>query len=145
MRPTVTEQLSGLGRLLADVVAPEVHDAYAADVLAGAVATLELLAEGWLRVPSFLRWDIEATRRVLHLVQNDGPPDPADPLDLAALHECDHRVRELLAEAMPEVMASPEARSAVVALFRARADRFPIPVLTPQPRPLGGPVADPAR
>jgi hypothetical protein len=145
MRPTVTEQLSGLGRLLAEVVAPEVDDPYAADVLAGAITTLELLAEGWLRVPSFLRWDVEATRRVLQLVQIEGPPDPDDPLDLAALHDCDRRVRELLTKAMPEVMASPEARSAVVALFRARSDRFPIAASTPHARPLGGPVADPAR
>ena len=35
MRPTVSEQLDAIRRALADVVAPEVTDAYAADVLAG--------------------------------------------------------------------------------------------------------------
>ena len=55
MRPTVSEQLDAIRRALVDVVAPEVTDAYAADVLAGVLATLETLADTWADVPSFLR------------------------------------------------------------------------------------------
>ena len=138
MRPTVSEQLSGISRLLADVVGPEVLDPYASDVLAGAVPTLELLADGWARVAPFLRWDIEATGRVLALAGVDRPPPPEDPLDIEALYECDRRARRLLSEAMAAVMERPQAREAAVALFRTRADRYPI-AARPQPRSGGEP------
>ena len=61
MRPTITEQLDGLRRILEEVVAPEVKDPYPADILAGVCATLETLAVGWSEVPAFLRWDAEAS------------------------------------------------------------------------------------
>lgn len=140
MRPTVSEQLSGLRRLLSEVVQPEVSDPYAADVLAGALTTLDLLADAWARVPSFLRWDIVSTGEVLDLVGVARPALPDDLLDLEALHECHRRTRELLVEAMPQVLERPEAGTAVVQLFRDRVARYPI-----VPRPLGGPPVNPSR
>jgi hypothetical protein len=140
MRPTVSEQLVGLRRVLADVVAPEVTDAYAADVLDGALSTLQLLADGWAHVPSFLGWDIEATGRVLELVGVPVPSPRDDPLDIAALQERDRHLRELLVRSMPLVLEHPEAREAAVRLFRDRAERYPIAA---QRR--GGPAAHPTR
>ncbi len=140
MRPTVSEQLSGAARLLSEVVGPEIDDPYVGDVLAGVVTTLELLAEGWTQVAAFLVWDIEATRRVLELVGVEDLPAAGDPLDVAALQNRHTRVRALLERAMPDVGAHPEARTAVAALFRERADRYPIPT-----RPWRGPVADTTR
>jgi hypothetical protein len=136
MRPTVSEQLDAVRRALADVVAPEVTDAYAADVLAGALATLETLADTWADVPSFLRWDSEATSEVLQLVGVDSPPMPDDTLDVVALHEHDREVRALLVTAMPAVLEHDEARAAVAQLFRDRAARYPSAA-----RPGGGPSA----
>jgi hypothetical protein len=133
MRPTVSEQLAGLRRVLADVVAPEITDAYAADVLDGALATLDALAAGWTDVPAFLRWYSEATGRVLALVGVEAPPPPDDPLDVAALHDHEREVRALLLQAMPAVLDDPPARDAAVHLFRERAERFPIVA-----RPPGG-------
>jgi hypothetical protein len=136
MRPTVSEQLDAVRRALADVVAPEVTDAYAADVLAGALATLETLADRWVDVPSFLRWDSEATSEVLRLVGVDPPPMPDDLLDVEALHTHDREVRALLVTAMPALLEHDDARAAVAQLFRDRAARYPSAA-----RPGGGPPA----
>ncbi len=140
MRPTVSEQLAGAARLLSEVVGPEIDDSYIADVLAGVVTTLELLAKGWTQVAAFLVWDIEATRRVLELVGVEEVPAVGDPLDVVALQDRHTRVRALLERAMPDIAALPEARTAVAALFRERADRYPIPTT-----PWRGPVADTTR
>lgn len=136
MRPTVSEQLDAVRRALADVVAPEVTDAYASDVLAGALATLERLADGWADVPSFLRWDSEATSEVLRMVGVDAPPMPDDLLDIEALHAHDRDLRALLVGAMPAVLEHDDARAAVAQLFRDRAARYPSAA-----RPGGGPPA----
>ncbi len=140
MRPTVSEQLAGLRHVLADVVAPEVGDGYAADVLAGALATLQLLADGWMEVPSFLRWDIQETARVLRIVGGSVPPLPDDLLDIAALEERARSVRELLVQSMPAVLEHPQARDAAVRLFRDRAERYPLAA-----RGRGGSAAHPTR
>jgi hypothetical protein len=136
MRPTVSEQLDAVRQALADVVAPEVADAYAADVLAGALAVLETLADTWADVPSFLRWDADATSEVLRLVGVEAPSRPDDPLDVGALHAHDREVRALLVTAMPAVLERDDARAAVAQLFRERAARYPTAA-----RPGGGPPA----
>jgi hypothetical protein len=141
MRPTVSEQLDAVRNALADVVGPEVSDAYAADVLAGALATLERIADTWADVPSFLRWDCEATSDVLRLVDVDVPPMPDDLLDVEALHAHDRDLRALLVTAMPAVLERDDARTAVVQLFRDRAARYP----SAAARPGGGTPAHAAR
>jgi hypothetical protein len=140
MRPTVSEQLEGIGQILAEVVAPEITDPYPAAVLAGALATLELLAGAWVDVPAFLRWDADATAAVLALVRVSVPSMPVDVLDVAALQVHHRDVRAELERSMPAVLADADARRAVVELFRDRADRFPMNV-----RPPGEPGAHPAR
>jgi len=140
MRPTVSEQLVGLRQVLADVVSPLVTDAYAADVLAGALDVLDVLAEGWADVPGFLRWDSAATVDVLRLAGVDAPSAPADPLDLGALQAHHREVRGLLEETAPTVLAHEEARAAAVQLFRERAERYPLAT-----RPRGGFAAHAAR
>ncbi|MDQ1430056.1 MAG: hypothetical protein QOF40_658 [Actinomycetota bacterium] len=140
MRPTVTEQLEGIRHILGDVVAPEVDDPYPAAVLAGALATLEVLAGAWAVVPAFLRWDAGATAAVLALVGVPVPSRPDDVLDIAALQAHHRDVRRTLEQSMPAVLADADARRAVVELFRDRAARFPM-----KPRPPGEPGAHPAR
>jgi hypothetical protein len=140
MRPTVSDQLAGLARALDDVVAPEVDDAYATDVLDGVVGTLEMLSERWADVAPYLRWDVEASSRVLALVGVEPPPLPDDPLDVTALEARHHEVQALLVDAMPTVVEDAEARAAVVQLFRGRAERYPLAA-----RPRGGFGAHAAR
>jgi hypothetical protein len=140
MRPTVSEQLDAVRAALADVVAPEVADAYAADVLAGALATLERIRDTWAEVPGFLRWDCEATGDVLRLAGVEVPPMPDDPFDVDTLHAHDRDLRALLVTAMPTVLDRDDTRAAIVQLFRDRAARYPS-----TPRPGGGSAAHAAR
>jgi hypothetical protein len=68
---------------------------------------------------------------VLALVGLEPPPLPDEPLDVAALEACHHEVQALLVDAMPTIVEHPDARDAVVQLFRDRAERYP---LTAPPR-----------
>ncbi|MCU1373981.1 MAG: hypothetical protein JWO68_1267, partial [Actinomycetia bacterium] len=120
MRPDVTEQLTGIRQVLADVVAPHVTDPYPADVLAGVLAALDLLADAWAQVPKFLCWDSAATAHVLALVGQPVPPMPDDLFDLAAVQTHHREVRGLLEAAMPAILDHEAAAAAVVELFRER-------------------------
>jgi hypothetical protein len=136
MRPDPTEQLHGIRRVLAETVAPLVHDPYVADVLAGLLASLDMLADGWAQVPAFLRWDSEATRAVLRGAGYEVPPGPDDPLDLAAWQAHHREVRHRLEAAVPTLVDDDLATTAMIQLFRDRADRFPFVT-----RRQGGPPA----
>jgi len=140
MRPDPTEQLNGIRRVLAETVAPLVHDPYVADVLTGLLATLGLLAEGWAQVPAFLRWDSEATGAVLSGAGYEVPPGPDDPLDLAAWQAHHRDVRRRLEAAVPTLVDDDLATARMIQLFRDRADRFPFAA-----RRQGGPPADAPR
>jgi hypothetical protein len=140
MRPSVSEQLAGVRRVLADVIAPEITDPYPADVLAGALDVLDMLAKRWADVPAFLAWDSRATADVLRLVGELAPAAPDDPFDLRALSAHHREVRGLLEAAMPAILARDDARAATVRLFRDRFERYP---LTGRPR--GGHAAHAAR
>jgi hypothetical protein len=140
MRPDVTEQLRGIRQILAEVVAPHVTDPYPADVLAGALAALDTLADAWTEVPRFLLWDAAATGHVLRLASVQVPAMPDDLLDLAAVQAHHREVRGLLEAAMPAVLDHEPARVAAVQLFRDRAERYPLAT-----RPQGGFAAHAAR
>jgi len=140
VRPDLTEQLHGIRQVLAEVVAPQITDPYPADVLAGALATLDLLADAWAEVPRFLCWDSAATGHVLRLAGMHVPPMPDDLLDMAALRAHHQELRGLLEAAMPTVLDHDQARAAAVQLFRDRAERYPLAA-----RPQGGFAAHAAR
>jgi hypothetical protein len=145
VRPTITEQLDGLRRILQEVVAPEVTDPYPADILAGVCATLETLAAGWSEVPAFLAWDAQASLRVLaevlavegpHLTEQVGlearavveAPSP-DTADFAALEAYHRRVRSALELAIPVITGRDElseTRTHLVVVLRERAERYPL-------------------
>src|ERR1700761_2514106 len=65
MHPTVTEQLDGLRRILAEAVAPEVTAPYPTEILGSVIGALNALQANWHAIPAFLRWDIETTSAVL--------------------------------------------------------------------------------
>ena len=169
MRPDVTEQLSGLRRILLDVVAPELKDPYPQDILAGVCATLETLAGGWDQVAAFLRWDGEQCAGLLEELLRCGAGDlpaslleelaavdatpPPDPADISALTALQLRAREALAHATSVIERRPECAEVLahlVAYLRERAVRYPLttvwrpPAATPSAH-LGGAHADRAR
>ena len=65
MRPTIDEQLHALGRILSEVVAPEVVAKYPSDILQGVIANLAELETNWSRWVGFLSWDNEQLARLL--------------------------------------------------------------------------------
>ncbi|HEX4507621.1 MAG TPA: hypothetical protein VH722_17975 [Alphaproteobacteria bacterium] len=134
MHPTVTEQLDGLRRILAEAVTPEVTAPYPAEILGSVIGALNALQSNLHAIPAFLRWDIETTAGVL---------DAAKPLlgadltaeidaakagddDLAALEPRQVLMRGLLVKAMPAIRAERGAAyGKMIALFRERTERFP--------------------
>jgi hypothetical protein len=145
VRPSITEQLNGLRRILEEVVAPELQDPYPADILAGVCATLETIAEGWARVPAFLMWDAEATTVLLaDLRQTAGPTldhglasdiaellktPPPEASDITALEAHHRQARALLERAVPTIAERPELGelyTRLAALMRERGQRYPL-------------------
>ena len=140
MRPTITEQIGGLRRVLAEIIAPEVTSAYPAEILGGVIGALDSLQASWVTIPTFLRWDIRATAALLDaalpLLAADLAADilrataetPADITDWAALEVHQMRLRGLLARAVPAITENPDKTDAypkMIALFRERSERFP--------------------
>jgi len=138
MHPTVTEQLDGLRRILAETIAPEITSPYPAEILGGVIGALDALQSNWHRIPAFLIWDIETTAGVLDaatpkldvdlVAEIAAAKTGIDLTDLAALESQQVRMRELLVKAMPAIIADPdktEAYPRMIALFRERTDHFP--------------------
>lgn len=136
MHPTISEQLDGLRRILADAVAPEVTAPYTTEILGGVIGALNALQSDWHAVPAFLRWDIATTSEVLDtakplldaglVAEITAARTDGDLTDLAALDPLQVRMRGLLVKAMPAIRAERGAAyGKMIALFRERADRFP--------------------
>lgn len=151
MRPTISEQLGGMRRVLAEVVAPEVTGAYPADMLRGVLATLEMLERSWTRVAPFLAWDNERTEALLRAIaplvdrsfaaRIDATLGdvPTDVLDVDALDARNTELRALLADAVPKLAAAePDTPAAAVYAdvrnhLRERVERFPLSASAPMP------------
>lgn len=132
MHPSISEQLTGLSRVLADVVRPELADPYPLDVLDGVIAGLDAIARGWTALPAYLRWDAEQTTAILRRVGINPPAPPADPLDLVALEAHHAGVRRMLESAIPAIRADPDTNAIAVQHFRERVERFPFQQLAPR-------------
>jgi hypothetical protein len=141
MRPSIGEQLRGTRRILHDVVAPEVTDAYAAEVLRAALANLEMIERAWATVLPFLAWDNDALARLLARVAPLVDTDLAgriardcavtpDPLDAEAQRIHNEALRAILADAVPGLADGGDRTAAVFAAVRShlreRADRYPL-------------------
>jgi hypothetical protein len=150
VRPSISEQLDGMARIVRDVLGPHLDDAYAGDIANGMAVTLATIASSWQDVPAFQRWETGEIVGLLgdavpHLdaalaeevaaFSNGGPDAGADPLDLRALDARHATARELLARAVPaieSVDAPAAARGRLHALARERIGRYPL--VAPRPR-----------
>jgi hypothetical protein len=139
MRPNITEQLQGLSRTLSEVIAPEVHSPYPAEILGSVIGALDALESSWSKIPAFLQWDIAETAAVLAAAKPMLGADLAAEIDAAiaevsvdaadwtALEASQTRLRGLLVKAMP-VLANKKDSDAyrrMIALFHERTERFP--------------------
>jgi hypothetical protein len=137
MRPKIAEQLDGLRRILAEVVAPEITAPYPTEILGSVIASLTALSEAVYTVPAYLRWDIDSATALLararpHLdpaLAAEIDPEPAAGLlDLRELEARQAQLHGLLVRAMPAILADPalgEVKADMAAFFRARAERYP--------------------
>jgi hypothetical protein len=138
MRPTVEEQLQGISRILENVVAPCVNDAYARTLLAGLIANLRMLSGAVAAVPGFLASDNRATAALLAKLQTVVAPDLAaritlalakpepDATDAAALDQRNCELRELLSQALCGTGLTPGMRAAALKHMSERASRAPM-------------------
>jgi hypothetical protein len=65
VRPGMTDQLSGIRRILEEIIAPELREGYPSQVLRGIVKNLAMLEGAWVRILPFLEWDNPATAALL--------------------------------------------------------------------------------
>lgn len=65
MRPGMTDQLSGIRRILDEIIAPELREGYPSQVLRGVVKNLAMLEGAWVRILPFLEWDTTGTAGLL--------------------------------------------------------------------------------
>ncbi len=123
MRPTITEQLDGLRRILVEVVAPEVSAPYPAEILGSVIGALDALSANWARIPDYLAWEIDSIQSILTAAGIE-PPAETPP---ASLEEQQARMSALLVQAQPAIAANRngEAYRLMIAFFRERAERFP--------------------
>jgi hypothetical protein len=134
MRPTITEQLDGLRRILAEVVVPEVTAPYPAEILGSVIGALDALRRNWASIPAYLEWEIRSIRTILAAANVQAPAD--DPHELRALEEMQIRLSGLLVGAQPAIIAEPggEAYRLMIAFFRERAQRFPFAMAARPPK-----------
>ena len=147
MKPTVEEQLQGTCRILQTVVAPCVLDPFARTILDGLVANLRMLTEALPAVTGYLRYDNQATVRLLATLHDSVPGDLAarltqalsesepDAADSAALDERNRHLRELLAQAVCSERLSPDQHRAIVQHMTERASRVPMRYVATAPSP----------
>lgn len=88
MRPGMTDQLSGIRRILDQIIAPELREGYPSQVLRGIVKNLAMLEGAWSRILPFLEWDTTVTAALLE--------EAAPHLDEALAQRITHQVRQEL-------------------------------------------------
>jgi hypothetical protein len=135
VRPTLSEQLGGLRRILEVVVVPQVEDEYPKEILQAVIRAMAMLEERAVEALPFLLSDSQATAELLRAIAPHVPlsgpvesPDPPAPGDIVGTDAENDRLRVLLAEAIPTLAALPEADDvyqAVIAHLRDRMARYP--------------------
>ena len=123
MRPTITDQLDGLRRILVEVIAPEVTAPYPAEILGSVIGALDALSANWSRIPDYLAWETESIQSIL----TAAGIEPQTDTTAATLEEKQIRMSGLLVAAQPAIAGDRdgEAYRQMIAFFRARAQRFP--------------------
>jgi len=147
MRPTPQEEIQGIGRILADVVAPAVSEEYPRAVLQQLVTALERLAMSWNRSLNLLVQESAALSKVLGEIRDLGIDDEAlavlwsqhddllsghsaagETFEFGAANARNQRLREALGEAIKLLSESHDLRAAeghafAQAMLRANLNR----------------------
>ena len=121
MRPTVTEQIDGVRRVLEELVIPQLDNPFIKDQITHAAGVLVHAADRWSRVLPDLVADIRALEEVLGVeprVLAEAVPGVAD-LDAAEEYH-----RGLRARLSDEIMAAPEPSPAIRTYLADSIDRL---------------------
>jgi hypothetical protein len=134
MRPTITEQLEGLRRILSEVIAPEITAPYPAEILGSVIGALDSLCANLAGVPAYLEWEIQSVQSILAAANVAVPADA--PSDLRALEALQMRLSAELVAVQPAIIADPDgdAYRLMIAFFRERAQRYPFAMAARPPK-----------
>jgi hypothetical protein len=137
MRPTITEQLDGLRRILSEVIAPEVTAPYPSEILASVIGALDALRTNWASIPDYLEWEVRSIRAILVAANIEVPAD--NPRDPKALEDLQIHMSGQLVTAQPAIAADTDgdAYRLMIAFFRERAQRFPFSMTARPPKKEG--------
>lgn len=149
MRPTITETLRGIRRILAEVVAPEIRAPYPAETLQCILGDLEVLERSWDRVLAFLHWDNAAMSALLTTIEAHVDPEcaarvrtartagPVDVLAFDAVNARNEELRAVVAAAVPQLAVGGERTAAAYAgvrtYLREHMERYPMILRSVQP------------
>lgn len=116
----MTDQLSGIRRILDQIIAPELREGYPSQVLRGIAKNLAMLEGAWSRILPFLEWDTTATAVLLEqaaphvddalaqrITEGVGQELPSGSLE--DLEQRNTELRGLLAEAIHALAQREEA------------------------------------
>jgi hypothetical protein len=138
LRPTIHEQLTGICRILEDVVQPALSTSYPKHVLSGLVSNIRMLSDALLEIPGFLSWDNDACLAILGdlrgvvrggllaAIQEEIDRPSPDSCDWPALDARNERLRELLSLAVRSNGLEEKELKRITQHLAERAARNPI-------------------
>ena len=135
MRPTVTEQLEGMCRILESAVAPALANDYTLETLRSLVANVRMLGRAWHQILPFLHWDNSVMMALLTTAAHSATPElqarintalavtPADTSDSQAAEARNEQLRTLLTERLD---GPPALMAAISSHLIERSRRYPL-------------------
>lgn len=135
MRPSVTEQLEGMCRILETAVAPELAHGYTLETLRSLIANVRMLGRAWHQLLPFLQWDNAAMSALLDAARAsvDGglrlriesalAEVAADAADARAAEARNDQLRALLVESLSATAAMQER---IADHLAERSRRYPL-------------------
>ena len=135
MRPTVTEQLEGMCRILETAVAPALANDYTLETLRSLVANVRMLGRAWHKLLPFLHWDNGVMVELLSTARDsvdtalraridDALAElPADTTDAQAAETRNEQLRALLTECLD---APPTLMTRIASHLAERSQRYPL-------------------
>ena len=135
MRPTVTEQLEGMCRILETAVAPALANDYTLETLRSLVANVRMLGRAWHKLLPFLHWDngvmvelLSTARDTVDMALRARIDDalaaaPAARDDGVAAEARNDQLRALLGECLD---GPPTLLTHITAHLSERARRYPL-------------------
>lgn len=135
MRPTVTEQLEGMCRILESAVAPALANDYTLETLRSLVANVRMLGRAWHQILPFLHWDNNVMMALLTTAAHSATPElqahinsalavtPADNCDSQAAQARNEQLRTLLTACLD---GPPDLVAAISSHLIERSQRYPL-------------------